>query len=233
MDKYIRFEQSRRQKVDALKQQKSQKKLVKRSLSDLLKTLVETGAVCRLVCMTGDDRVAASIVKPGVQRKVEKAAQDIEQQRRSLQASLNAVNRELQELRSRIAWLESEDYAAKIREAAVAEAKAYVDLVLDSYKQRHEQVHKLLQEELQQLRSKQRITTEDVEELAEDVEEVTKAPPLPPELLQSIPAFRRETLRPVPVSEEEREGEQDIVQALMRELAKRRQVIAEREEEMQ
>ena len=223
MEKYIELSTRNTQKLNILQEKLKRQQKIRKAVLEALKTLLKTSGICQLVCTESNKGVAARIATPNILGQTKQSIQDIEKRRTSLQESLTHINLELRDIQQRIQRLESKDYEASIRDAAVQEAKQYVDLVVDSYKKQHEAVHKVLEHHLELLRKKQNITTEDVEDLAEEIEDVTAAVAQPETLLESIRAFQPETLKAV--VEQDTSTKENIMSSLMRELAKRREAI--------
>lgn len=202
-----------------------------------LSLLPRLESLCKQLCVQSSPQTAASLLQPGLIHEVRQLAQKAEKNKRELQSQLTHANEKIEKLETRLARLESPEYRAEVIDEAAADALERFEPVFEQYKKDHTRVHEVQDRKIRELSKKQRITIEDVKELAEEVEQAIEAPtpeavlPSAPTLLEQIRAGipLRRTPRPSPlVTPQEREG---LAEQLARALSGIRQAVAPEEEE--
>lgn len=205
-----------------------------------LETLPEIKQLCSRLCAHRSRTVAASLALPGIAHEVSVMGQETESRQQQLQQSLQDVNLQLKQVEERLSHLESPEYREQLIRAAVEDAVQRAEVLLEQYKRQHAAVHEVLERALQELRSKQTITTQDVEDLAEEVEKAIEEPQ-PESVLSTL---RRSLLEEIqkgtqlqPVSPQQRPAlvtpteREKLFARLARSLTQRRQVLEGGEEE--
>lgn len=217
MEKYIQLTNHREAKKGQLVESHERLLNIRRCVLSALNGLGKTDSLCRLV--------AAQKTKfPGVGQEAQHVHAKMPELQAEFRKTLNELNVEIRKLNARVSRLESEEYENENRRKAVNQAVQYADLILKTHEEQQQRINKTVQEQLKDLRMKDVITTEDVDELAEKVEEVSKErPKIPSELLESIRGAGIGTLRATEPTKKQEEIRDDLVKSLAEAIAKRRE----------
>lgn len=179
MEVYLREPEHVERKRKKWSKQKSSFEALRDSILQQLSTLPETQTLCKLLCQP---ETAVSFVAPGMVRQVRLLEQSTKQSQEDLKQQLLRVNKKIEKLETRITHLESEDFRAQLVDRAVVDAVSRLEVLFEEYKRNHAAVHDALNKKIKELTKKQRITVQDVKELAEEVEEAME-PPQPESVL--------------------------------------------------
>ena len=218
MEKYLVLTTYRETKRDQLAASHERFNSIRRSLLSALNGLGKTESLCKLL-------IAQKTKLPGIGQEAQHMHTMMLDRQAEMRKALNELNVEIKSLNARVSRLESEEYENENRKKAVDQAVQYADIILETHKQQQQRINDTVKEQLRDLRMKDVITTEDVEELAEKVKEVSEeTPKIPSDLLESIRRFGKAgKLKTTKESGRQEETRDELVKSLAEAMAKRRE----------